>query len=83
MEGIRRALVLIAGTAIEQALSVGLQHEHCPHSAIQFQGNSTERPPTPNGRRGSESELEITMHSLPTTIRTLLSAAGLQAQGVW
>ena len=54
---------------------------HALGSSIQLQGNNIVmkvRPP-PNIRRGAETELKTTMHSLTTTVRTLPSIAGLQA----
>ena len=50
------------------------------HSAQRKQ--TTKRPPTTNSTRGTESEPEITMHSVTTTIRKLPSTAGLQTQDV-
>ena len=56
-------------------------HTHAVHSAPRKQ-QSTERPPTPNSGRGEDTEPEATMHSHTTTIRTLTSIEGPQAQGV-
>ena len=51
------------------------------HSAPRKQ-QSTERRPTTKSERGAETDPETIMYSLTTTIRTLPSTAGLQAQGV-